>query len=64
LEFRVLIEKLIKIGDTNTIIRRSINMMCSQETKWVGEKSREIEHTKYREIKRNRTYKVCRKRLK
>ena len=30
--------------------------MCSQETKWVGEKSREIEHTKYREIKTNRTY--------
>ena len=47
LEFRVLIEKLIKIGDTNTIIRRSINIMCSQETKRVGEKSREIEHTRY-----------------
>ncbi len=32
----------------NTMIRRRINMVCLQETKWVGEKSREIEHIEYK----------------
>jgi hypothetical protein len=41
-----LTEKLMEI--VNTMIRRRINMVCLQETKWVGEKSREIEHIEYK----------------
>lgn len=32
----------------DTMIRRRINIMCLQETQWVGEQSREIEHTGYK----------------
>ena len=35
----------MKLADT--IIRRRINKICLQETRWVGEKSREIENTRY-----------------
>jgi hypothetical protein len=28
----------------DTMIKRRINIVCLLETKWVGEKSREIEH--------------------
>ena len=43
-----LIRKLTEIVDT--MIRKSINIICLQETKWtkwVGEISREISHTIY-----------------
>ena len=32
----------------DTMIRRRINIMCLQETQWVGEQSREIEHSGYK----------------
>ena len=42
LEYRVFNSKLMEIVDTMT--RKRINIVCLQETKWVGEKSREIKH--------------------
>ena len=42
LEYRVFNRKLMEIVDT--MIKRRINIVCLLETKWVGEKSREIEH--------------------
>ena len=32
----------------DVMIRRKINIICLQETKWIGEKSREIEKTRYK----------------
>ena len=37
--------KLMEIVDTMT--RSRINIVCLQKTKWVGEKSRKIEHVEY-----------------
>ena len=37
-----LTEKMIELVDT--MIRRRINIICLHETKWAGEKSREIEN--------------------
>ncbi len=46
MEYRSLTEKLMEIVDT--MIMRRINIVRLQETKWVGDKSREIEHTRYK----------------
>jgi hypothetical protein len=32
----------------DTMTRRRINIVCLQETKWIVEKSREIEHIRYK----------------
>ena len=32
----------------DTMIRRKLNIICLQETKWIGERYREIENTKYK----------------
>ena len=36
----------MKIVDT--MIRRKVNIICLQETKWIGERCREIENTGYK----------------
>ena len=32
----------------DTMIRRKVNIICLQETKWIGERCREIDNTWYK----------------
>ena len=46
LEHRNLNGKLRELADT--FARRRVNIACLQETKWVGEKAKEVEGTRFK----------------
>jgi exonuclease III len=41
-----LIDKLRELVDT--VIRRCVNILCVQETKWTGQKAKEMDNTDFK----------------